>query len=390
MVIAGVLGLFLLGGFLAHHYYAPVSTRRRSSTTPETSLAREGRIGEAVEQFRSALSLTHGDPYRLALGLALARADRATEAEVYLAEVLRTDPTNGPANLAMARLARARNDVKTALVRYWKAIGGDWPAADKVTRIDGAFELVGLLDSTGNSRGAIAELLRLAGQTKDPAVLIRVAHGLLSHGSTRQAADLFQEILRDNPTSAPAFAGLGDAERADKDFQAAQHAYAQAARLDPDDASSRDKAAQFARVLALDPRARGIRILERYDRSRLILAGALQVFDECAPPSPSAELTAMIAKARRAVGPEYRARSFAEGADDNIRMALDVWASRRAGCVVPAERRGCRDRSWNAGKVAGRSPEPTLGPEPCAPSSPPLRSASPRAARSRCSRGPAR
>jgi chloride channel protein, CIC family len=334
-VVAGVLGLFLLGGFLTHHYYAERLHTAAQFFRTGNDFARQGRNAEAIEQFRSALSLTHGDRYRLALGLALARAGRETEAKVYLDEVLRTEPANGPANLALARLARARNDLKTATARYWKALGGDWSAADGATRIDGAFELVGLLDAAGNSRQAIAELLRLAGQTKEPAVLIRVAHGLLSDGSTRQAADLFREVLRDNPTSAPAYAGLGDAERANKDFQAAQQAYAQAASLNPEDVSSRDKAALLARVLALDPRARGIRIPERYDRSRLILAGALEVFDACSPPVPSAALTATIAQARRAVGPTYRPRSVAEGADENIRMALDLWAGRRAGCQVP-------------------------------------------------------
>ena len=335
-VVAGVLGLFLLGGFLTHHYYTARLETAVQYFRDGTALAREGRNAEAIEQFRAALSLTHSDQYRLALGLALARAGRETEAAVYLGEVLRTDPANGPANLALARLARARNDVKTALMRYWKALGGDWPREERATRIDGAFELVGLLDATGDSRQAIAELLRLAGQTKDPAVLLRVAHGLLSDGSTRQAADLFRDILRDNPTSAPAFAGLGDAERADKDFKAAQEAYEQAARLDPDDVSSRDKAALYARVVALDPRAHGIRIAERYDRSRLILSGALQAFEGCAPPSPSAALDATFKQAQQAVGPKYRPRSAAEGAEDNIRMALDLWAGRRGECSVPA------------------------------------------------------
>ncbi len=81
VVIAGVLGLFLLGGFLAHHYYSARIEKAAAFYDSGNELAREGRVAEAVEQFRAALSLTHSDDYRLALGLALARADRGAEGE---------------------------------------------------------------------------------------------------------------------------------------------------------------------------------------------------------------------------------------------------------------------------------------------------------------------
>jgi chloride channel protein, CIC family len=333
-VVAGVVGLSLLGGFLAHHYYTVRLETAAQYFRTGTELARQGRNVEAAEQFRTALSLTRSEQYRLALGLALARADRGPEAAVYLDEVLRTDPSNGPANLALARMARGRHDVAAAVMRYRQALDGEWPRQDQAARVEAAFELVALFESGGDFRQATAELLQLAGQTKDPAVLIRIARGLLSSGSARQAADLFRDVLRDHPASAPGYAGLGDAELAENDFRAAQQSYTQAVRINPDDASSRDKAALCADVLALDPRARGIRLSERYDRSRLILAGALRLFEGCAPPELPAPLVATLVKARKMVAPTYRTRSAAEDAEEDVRMALDLWGNRRSECPV--------------------------------------------------------
>jgi hypothetical protein len=62
VVIAGVLGLFLLGGFLDHHYYPARIEKAAGFYDAGNELLREGRIGEAVEEFRAALSLTHSDP----------------------------------------------------------------------------------------------------------------------------------------------------------------------------------------------------------------------------------------------------------------------------------------------------------------------------------------
>ncbi len=335
MVVAGVLGLVVLGGFLTHHYYTVRTETAAKYFRAGNDLARQGRNVEAAEQFRAALSLTHGEQYRLALGLALARADRGAEATLYLEEVLRTDPANGPANLALARIAKGRGDTTTAAMWYRKAVGGAWPHESQASRLDAAFELVGMFEASGDSRQAIAELLQLAGQTKDPAVLVRVGRGLLSAGLVGQAGDLFREVARTSPGSAPAYAGLGDAQFAESQFRAAEDAYLQAVRLDAGDASSRDKAALCARVLALDPRARGLRISERYARSREVLSGALRLVDACGPrPSPD-PLAATLTEARHDVSPSFRPRSAAEGTEDNIRLAMDLWAGRRAECPVP-------------------------------------------------------
>ena len=262
----------MLGGFLTHHYYT--SRRETAAAFFETgsALARAGRDGEAAEQFRAALSLTHSDRDRLALGLALARADRGNEATVYLDEVLRTDPANGPANLALARLARARQDVQAAVSSYGRAVNGTWQQGDPAQRFDAAFELVDLLVSTGNQRQAVAQLLQLTGRTTDQVVLTRIGRGLVAAGSARQAADIFKDILRESPNSAAAHAGLGEAELAQDEFAAARTAFDRALKLEPNDAVSRDRSALCSRVISLDPTSANLRPIERYDKSRALLA----------------------------------------------------------------------------------------------------------------------
>ncbi len=332
VVIAGVLGLFLLGGFLAHHYYSARIEKAAGAYNAGNELLREGRVGEAVEQFRAALSLTHSDPYRLALGLALARADRAAEAQVYLAEVLRTDPSNGPANLAMARLSRTEGDRSAATAWYRKALAGAWPPDAQTQRFDAAFELVDLLEKTGDQRQAVAQLLELTGQTTDPARLNRIGRGLLAAASPSAAADVFREVLSASPTDAAAYAGLGEAELARENYRAARAAFEQAVRLAPTDDLARQQAALCERVLALDPTSAGLRSSERYEHSRELLKSVLLSAEACASPATSGDPTSALARARKVATSTRRPRSLGEAADENIRLVQELWAGRTPPC----------------------------------------------------------
>ena len=330
-VIAGVLGLFLLGGFLTHHYYSARIEKASGFYRAGSALMSEGRAGEAVEQFRAGLSLTHSDEYRLALGLALAQTDHAAEAKIYLSEVLRTDQNNGPANLAMARLLRGENDRGEAITAYRKALGGNWPKHSQPQRLDAAFELVDLFAKSGDRRQAVAELLQLSGQTTDPVVLNRTGHGLLVAGSAASAADIFRQILAASPNDAAACAGLGEAELERENYREARGAFERAARLDPTDESSKARAALCDRVLALDPSVRGLRSIERYERSRQLLRSVLSSLDACAP-AGSGGRSPTLGLARQALA-SRRSASLVEAADENIRLAESLWDTRSPACA---------------------------------------------------------
>jgi len=332
VVVGGVLGLFLLGGFLAHHYYAARLETSAASYQAGRNLEREGRLEEAIEQFRAALSLTHSEPYRLALGVALARAGRGAEATVYLSEVLRTDPNSGPANLAMAHALKAQTDPAASIAAYRKALDGVWPKGTQAQRIEAAFELVDVLARRDDSRQAIAELLRLTGQTADPGALARIGQRLLVLGSLRQAADVFHQVIVASPRDAAAFGGLGEAELAQDNYPAARAAFDRAVQIDPTNESARAQSALCGRVLALDPTVRGLRSAERYERSRQLIKSVLTAVETCSPAIPGTPIPA-VARARQVLASSRHPGSLADATDDNIHLAEELWAGRPPACA---------------------------------------------------------
>jgi Flp pilus assembly protein TadD len=62
--------------------------------------------------------------YALALAIALINLGRWEEAETHLTEVLQSDPTNGVANLMMARVSANRDRSAEAITCYHRAIYG--------------------------------------------------------------------------------------------------------------------------------------------------------------------------------------------------------------------------------------------------------------------------
>jgi len=69
----------------------------------------QGRTAEAVQQFQAALRIeSQPEPIHIALGLALGRLNRIEESAAVFEEVLRNDPTNQFAALALSQLPRRR------------------------------------------------------------------------------------------------------------------------------------------------------------------------------------------------------------------------------------------------------------------------------------------
>jgi chloride channel protein, CIC family len=330
-VVGGVLGLFLIGGLLTQQYYSGRAASAKRAYDAGQDLMRQHREPEAAERFRTALSLTHGDDARLALGLALAASNRNSEAEVYLREVLTRRPDDGQANLAMARIAAARDGRDEAAAWYRKALAGTWPAPDDPGRVNAAFEFSTYLQAHGAQREAVAVLLQVAAVSRDPDVLARAGSGLLLAQSFHQAGDLFREITTDWPSDPAGWSGLGEAALAQDDYPAAAAAFEHAARLDPADATVAARLALCNRVVALDPTARKLRLTDRMARARDLLAAALSAVDRClgsAPPAPLPE----AAHARQLLGaPVGRFRG--DDVDEVIGLARSLWDQRPPGCA---------------------------------------------------------
>ena len=323
-VLAVLIGLAVLGGFLSYYYRAERAGRAQHFHEQGDKLMAKDLYEEAIGQYREALSMSHSSQDRLALALALVKAGQLNEADIYLKELLRGDPGSAPANLGMARVYAQEGHIDEALGYYHHAIYGVWPADATERRLQTRLELIHVLGQAGRRQQAQAELLSmLATLPNDLAVRKQVAPLLLAHGLPKEAADLFRDVAQRDPLDQAAFAGLGEAEFDLAHYSAARDALRTALRLSPDDAAVRKRLDACDRIIALDPTARGVGVIERFHRSREVLAGVLDALDKC---SPSSLRDAMEA-ARKSLARNQRPRSFSDAADSETAAAEQLWAA---------------------------------------------------------------
>lgn len=335
-VIAAGLGVLLVVGFLNYYYRSARTERAGEFFKTGNELLLQGRDEEAVQEYREALSSSPGNPqYRLALGLALVKANHSAEAAVYLNALLKRDPENGPANLGMARIAAGEHKVAQAVKYYRRAIDGMWPAGQEDTRMQARFELALMLQKNGQTTQAVAELLAALGPAaSNPAVKLKIAQTLLSYGAPRDAGDVFRDVLKSNGQNAEAYAGLGQAQLALDDYRDARDAFEQAVQLNPMDQSSKRELEVCDRVLALDPDARGLRAAARYDRSQELLQAEIAMFASCQAASKTSDPTqaGILSQAQQAVASRPKHNALEDAADTNLMLAGELWKEQQKNC----------------------------------------------------------
>jgi CIC family chloride channel protein len=341
-MIAALLVLVFLIGFLHYFYLSRRGERAEQYFKTGSELLLQGRNQEAVEQFRNAVSISpDNQQYRLSLGLTLAKTNNADEAGVYLNEVLKRDPNNGAADLGRARIAASRAKTLEAITYYHRAIYGTWPAGEESNRLDARFELAEYLKKSSLQKEAIAELLAALEQARNnEAARKRIGRLLLEYGAPRQAADVFREMLRADNRDAQTWANLGASELAQEDYQAARTAFRNAARFDPADEQSRKPLALVDRILALDPNTPGLRASARYQRSVEILAGALQMVEQCAAARNDPAMDA----ARKQLALRTRRGEIDDAIDMNLDLAVKLWKAARSFCPSQQQKDEALDR----------------------------------------------
>jgi chloride channel protein, CIC family len=327
-VIAVGLAVVLVIGFLNYYYRSARSQRAEEYFKAGQELLQQDRDDEAVQQFRDALSGAPGnEQYRLELGLALAKANHPAEASVYLNALLKRDPENALASLGEARIAAAQGKAANAVKTYHRAIDGAWPTGQEQNRMQARFELASLLEKTGQKTQAIAELLAAVGSVPhDNAIKNKIGHTLLSYGATREAADVFRDVIKRDDRDVNAYAGLGAAELVLENYEEARDAFQKALQWNPSDEASGKQLDLSKQVLALDPNARGLRATERYQRSQELLQAELMRFDHCQPGSKAADA------ARKALTNHPRHRALEDSADMNLALAEDLWKQEQKLC----------------------------------------------------------
>jgi CIC family chloride channel protein len=332
-VLAAVVGVAVLGGFLNYFYRAERIRKADQAFATANDLFQKDRLSEAIDEYRSALSISHTFSHRLALALALVKADRMNEAAIYLNEILREQPNNGPANLAMAHVLASQGRVDEAAVRYHRAILGTWPNHPEESKTHARLELIDLLKKSGKLPQARAELLALAADVPaDPAIEKQAGRMLIDSGLLHEARDLFQSLLKRVPPDAAEYDGLADTYFASGDYRSAENAYRKALQIDAADQTAAARAGLCERILALDPTQRGISSKERFRRSQELLQLVADRYVACSPAPITAEAADAIAAARAELARRKPPRYFADAADADVELAERLWAALPTSC----------------------------------------------------------
>ena len=328
-VLAVLIGLAVLGGFLTYYYRSERAGRAQHFYEKGNELLARGLNDEAIGDYREALAMSRTSQYRLALALSLVTAGHLNEATIYLKELLSSEPTSAPANLGMARVAAQEGRIDEAVSYFHHALYGVWPDNASGHRAAARLELIQTLGQAGRRKQAQAELLAmLAAMPGDLRVKEQTAPLLLEYGLPKEAAELFRDITEHDAQDEPAFAGLGEAEYALANYAAAKDALATALRLNPNDTAVEKRLEACNQVMALDPTIRGLGAAERYRRSQEVLAGILDALDKCSPPA----LRETMDTARKSLVKGLRPRSYSDAAENDTAVAEQLWTAGAKTC----------------------------------------------------------
>jgi len=308
LVIAFLVALLLIG-VLSYAYRTGRTARARQYFEQGQQYMQKQRYEDAVTEFRSALSISHGTRERLALAEALENAGLRDEAELYFREVLRADPTSGSAHLGLARVV----DEAQRVGEYRRAIAGTWPDDAARHRIEARSEFIGFLRKTGRAPQAQVEL--------------------------EQQRQAWQQMLHDHPGDASAYAGLGETDLELDRLLDAHSDFQEAVKLDPENNTNRKRLQLVEHVLAIDPAVAGLTLGERYRRSRKLMESALGSLDQCVAAkseSPSDDIRSAADQARMLLLAHGAPKSYTEATDTNIALARQLWGERLKVCGQPA------------------------------------------------------
>ena len=339
-VLAVLIGLGAVGGLLSYYYRTERAGRAQHFYELGNQFLQKDLYDNAIEQYRDALSISHSSQNRLALALALVKAGHPDEATIYLKDLLRNDPTNGEANLGMARVAKQAGGIDEAVGYYRHAIYGAWPANAAGRRIQARLELIRTLGKAGRRQQAQAELLSmLTVMPADFAVKRQAALLAVEFALPKEAASLFRDLTQHDAQDQQAWAGLGEAEYALADYAAARDALAAARQLNPNDTEVAKRLDAATQILTLDPMGRGLGASQRFERSQAVLAGVLDVLDQCSPAALPAGLRQKMEAARRLLVKGRRPPSYSDATENNMSLAELLWTAgaKACGSMPPAD-----------------------------------------------------
>jgi Tfp pilus assembly protein PilF len=232
-----VVTLLLFHSFSAHR----ADLARRWSERGQAAL-KAGKPDEAISALRTALIYAPGErDYELLLAQALGQTGRPEQSEEsyqYFISLWGVEPGNGAINLALARLARNRQQRQDAVNFYRAAIYGTWEGDGAERRAAARLELAQYLIEGGDLSSAQMELLIVGGNAPDDYSRDMEVAGLLEQtGDDTDAATYYQRALRARPGDNAAEQSIARIEAARTAAAAAAAAHASTAAAEPDSGS---------------------------------------------------------------------------------------------------------------------------------------------------------
>jgi tetratricopeptide (TPR) repeat protein len=340
IVFGVMISMFVVTGFYTKSYKREKRERAAQQYEAGMALAKDGHYEQAAELHAEAMSLSRGTAqslnYQQALALALVEAGRTSEAETYLQQLTTADPSNGIANLMLARIYVARNEQDLAMQHYSRAVYGLWDDNPREQRMRVRLELVGLFELAGRYTEMESELLRmLQDAPDDPEMKKRIGFLFLSAKSYDNAAKLFAEVVAEDRRDTEALAGLGDAEFERAHYLSAGTAYRRALQYDDAGEETKAKLTIVDEIAQLDPTIRGLGSYTRLERSRELVKRALEELSYCLPedremlPDGVPEL---VDAAERLVAGKTKQQRTIEAVDENIALAEALESYRSLNC----------------------------------------------------------
>jgi tetratricopeptide (TPR) repeat protein len=263
----------------------------------------------AAVEFQTALAYgPDRTTNRLRLAQALAAAQRPAEARAELLTLWAAAPGDGEINLALARIAATTGNVPDAVRYYHAAIDGAWDSGAVSARRLARLEAARLLLAAGQRLAAQSELIALIDDLpSEPAALTEVGGLLADSGADQRALALLRRALTLDPGNLTAATRAGRIAFRLGDYRGARTLLTSASARAPLDPETQTMLQVSARVLLLDPSARGLGTRARAQRvlqdltiasSRLERCQAAPTADE-AMASQLTDLSDRVQKARK-------------------------------------------------------------------------------------------
>jgi Flp pilus assembly protein TadD len=310
----------------------------REFATGERLLA-QGNSEEAVDHFRTASTIDRDNSaYGTALAQAILADGQPGVAEQILLPLLERNPTDGAANLAMARVLSKQGREAEAKSYYHRAIYGLWPLGAETTRTAARFELIDLLGRTNAKQELLSELLPIQDDsTNDAAQRKRVARLFVVAGSPSRAVPILREVLRRDPLDADAYVALAEAALSLGDFAAARTNLLAAQKLAPANSSSiQARISLTDSVIALDPTQRGLSLGEQLRRSRNLVQITLASARSCLA-AQAPQVAAALDSSRALLVSPSGADGQRQAIEQSLLLAEQMWGLRRTRCAPERE-----------------------------------------------------